>query len=226
MQSTQKAFEAVIFDMDGTIFDSEILYYQAIHRALQEQGKGISEEAYYQHLAGRTNAIAIAHIRRQFGTTIDFQQYVARWPEILEELTEAPIPMMPTIASLLESLHQLNIPMAIGSSSDLEEIEHFTRNANIRHYFRGVAAGDEVEHGKPHPAIFQLAAKRLGVAAEKCIVLEDSNPGVEAGYRAGMQVVLGKSFITPNKLSLQRAIYTDDPKTATLELLGQASILP
>ena len=91
---------------------------------------------------------------------------------------------------LLEALHAAGIPCAVASSSSVDEIRHRLGHVDVLKYFRSIAGGDEVTHGKPDPALYLLAAARLGVAPEDCIAFEDSENGARAAQAAGVRVVI------------------------------------
>ena len=90
---------------------------------------------------------------------------------------------------LLAALHEAAIPCAIGSSTERANLDLLLDLMDVRKFFRVIVSGEEVVHGKPDPAIFLLAAERLGVAPNDCLVIEDALVGLEAARRAGMPVL-------------------------------------
>ncbi|GAA5494468.1 fructose-1-phosphate phosphatase YqaB [Rubritalea halochordaticola] len=215
----------VIFDMDGTIFDTEQIYCRAFRLALAEQNLDLSVSEYYAHLAGTTNDNIHNYCAKKFGSELALDAFMASWPEHLNTfITTAGIPLMPGIKDLLEKLAALEIPMAVASSSDRAEIDQFLGIAGITHYFSHIAAGDEVTQSKPAPEIYLLAVERLGTTPEHCIALEDSNHGVASAHAAGIKVVMKPGLGGPNEHSREVAMITDDVYSTTLALINPTSL--
>jgi HAD superfamily hydrolase (TIGR01509 family) len=99
-------------------------------------------------------------------------------------------PLKTGALALLEALHAAAIPCAVASSSSVDEIRHRLGHVDVLKYFRAIDGGNEVAHGKPDPALYLLAAARLGAAPEDCIAFEDSENGARAAQAAGVRVVI------------------------------------
>lgn len=181
---------AVIFDMDGTLFDSESLYCEAFREAYREQGGELDHARYFRDLAGTTNE----SIERALAATAPAgfcpQRFSRRWRELLEALlSDRGLEPFPGVQPLLETLSRSGIRLALASSSPRGEIDRCLALSGLSDFFRDRTGGDEVPHGKPAPDIFQLAAARIGVDPANCLAIEDSSAGVTAALAAGMRVV-------------------------------------
>ncbi|MEZ5327510.1 MAG: HAD family phosphatase [Verrucomicrobiales bacterium] len=209
---------AVIFDMDGTLFDTEPLYCEAYRRALEEQGMQLDPEHYHRSLAGTSNRSLEQSFAETYGCAFDLASYRSTWSGHFGEIVgDRGIHFMPGIALLLEALAERQVRLAVASSSDRREIEHFLSLTKIHHRFTAIAAGDEVRAGKPDPEIFLLAASRLGVEPSNCIAIEDSNHGVAAAHAAGMTVVMTPSPAGASNASKERAAIATDVCAVVLE---------
>jgi HAD superfamily hydrolase (TIGR01509 family) len=191
---------AVIFDCDGTLVDSEPLAGEAWRRAVAPYGYGVTEDdiaalvgstyprthAYFAERAALPGAEAFfAEISRELYALLDTQ--LEPWPDALETLAE---------------LRARGVPVAVASSSPRERLDRTLAHVGLA--FGVSVAGDEIEHGKPAPDMFLVAAQRLGVAPERTVVVEDSVPGVAAGKAAGMPT-LGVCRVPGTEASLAAA---------------------
>jgi HAD superfamily hydrolase (TIGR01549 family) len=194
--------EAVIFDHDGVLVDSELLAMEIITRLLKENGiESTVSEAFTSHL-GRgfesvTERISAVNPDMNANTCADaFHQ------ELFSAFSQS-LTRIPGIAGLIENLRCIGIPLGIGSSGTRERVDLGIGITSLDEYFSTecIVTREDVTRGKPEPDIFLLAAQRLGVPPENCLVIEDSPHGVTAAQRAGMKVI-GLSLRTiPDLLS-------------------------
>ncbi|MGK0188362.1 MAG: HAD superfamily hydrolase (TIGR01509 family) [Verrucomicrobiales bacterium] len=211
------SFSAVVFDMDGTLFDSEPLYCRAYCHAIAMQGFEFAGEEYFRCLAGTTNYNIEFYLAEKFGENFDPISFRENWPPALKRIIEKEgLPVMPGICGLLNDLREREIPLAVASSSDMDEIERFLGIAELRSFFSVLVGGDEVERSKPDPEIYHLAAQRLDVSSQLCIAIEDSNPGVLAASRAGMKVIMTPGLAGAGDESMRRATVTDDVRAEVI----------
>lgn len=189
----QAAGYAVIFDMDGTLFDSESLFFTAYANAYSEQGETLTRESYFHEHAGTTNQQIEERLVADAAADFDRARFARAWRDKFNHLldTGGLVPFEDVIETL-SHLHKCEVPVALASSSDLADIGHMLRLTGLTSRFESLTAGDEVAFGKPDPEIFLLAARRLGFPPERCLVIEDSSAGVAAAKAAGMKVIHAK----------------------------------
>jgi HAD superfamily hydrolase (TIGR01509 family) len=195
MEQGQRAAErviinAVIFDMDGLMLDTEPLYKSAWQRAAVECGFPISEELYFE-LIGRTRIDSENILCSAFGQEFPLELFrnVCRRCEadVFEHVLP---PKKPGLDGLLELLDSRRVPKAIATSTDRQQATRQLGGLHLLERFDALATGDDVKNGKPSPDLFLLAAHKLNVAPSDCLVLEDSEAGVIAAHRAGMQAYI------------------------------------
>ena len=191
-------FDAALFDMDGTLIDSERVILNAWMDSSRELGVPL-ESAQYSQVIGlndeESNQLLIALLGSE--ATFSSVRSLAR-SKLHAPAGNVVFPLKSGALSLLGALSHLGVPCAVASSSTFAEIEdRLTRN-RVRHYFRAAAGGNEVHRGKPDPAVYLLAASRLGIAPNRCIAFEDSEHGAAAAAAAGARVVLVPDVKAPS----------------------------
>jgi beta-phosphoglucomutase-like phosphatase (HAD superfamily) len=196
---------AIIFDMDGLMLHSEVIYHQAWQETAESLGYRLNSQLYLQ-LVGRSNAESERLMQAQFGDDFPVEvfrtQWITRWRELV--MTQG-IPTKPGLLPLLDWLEDLALPKAVGTSSNWREAEICLKRTDLWHRFHPIITIDQVQAGKPAPDIFLRAAEQLGYAPQDCLVLEDSNAGVKAAANAGIPVVMVPDLQTPTPESQQLA---------------------
>lgn len=182
--------KAVIFDMDGTLYDTERIYGEAWERA------GISHELYLR-LIGRSH-VSIVKLLNNCG--YKGEEICALKKKYTDELLEKRgIPVKPGVIDTLKWLQERNILTAIATSSHISVADRYLDETNMRGYFSRVISGNGLEHGKPEPDIFLYAADQLEADPEDCVVVEDGFNGVRAGKAAGMTTVMIPDQVLPDE---------------------------
>ena len=182
--------DGVIFDMDGTMFDTERMWATFWEPALAALGlpyrEGLAEAA------RGTAGVTTRNVVRQFyGPDCDAEAIVDSLHRVADEVFfSAPVPKKPGLDALLAWLKARHIPMAVASSSREAMIRHNLDVWGLTQDFKAIVSGQHVAHSKPDPEIFLLTAQKLGVEPARCLVLEDSYNGVRAGAAGGFVTVM------------------------------------
>jgi len=181
--------DAVIFDLDGVLLDTEPLYTLASAEVVAEWGKEYAWSLKRQ-IMGRGALEAAAVITRELDLPISAEEYVRRTEQVLERLFDS-TPGMPGARELVDTLHQMQLSLALATSTGKRLYDVKAQPHPWLARMRVVVCGDDrdVKAAKPQPDIFLVAAARLGVPPTRCVVVEDSVNGVLAARRAGMQVI-------------------------------------
>ncbi len=211
---------AVIFDMDGLMIDTEIIYRSAWQSAASALGYHI-EDSVFDELIGVRTEECEQTICAHFGQGFPLSEFQSRWIRRWEEIAaDAGIELKPGLLALLDRLDALGILKAVGTSSTASEAERCLRLAGLRDRFSIVVTGDQVPNGKPAPDIFLEAARRLVVTPAACVVFEDSNAGAEAAYIAGMPVYVIPDLTPPTPATVQNAADIFESLHDALALFG------
>ncbi|RDU98987.1 HAD family hydrolase [Trinickia dinghuensis] len=182
-------FSAAIFDMDGLLIDSERTIMNTWIDVARELGVHIRPVDYVE-IVGRSLPECHAMLAKMLGEESVFQEALIRVRQRLQSPENPPVyPLKPGAHDLLTALVNAGVPCAVASSSSAEEIEARLSRVGVLDFFDAIAGGNEVARGKPDPAVYALAAARLGKTASDCLAFEDSENGVLAAHRAGIQVV-------------------------------------
>lgn len=191
--------EAVVFDMDGILFDTERVAADAWREACAKLGFSISAKT-LTDILGIDERDARRILTEAFGGSIDYDEARRLNEEAFDGILEREgIPVKPGVRELLGYLGASGIPAAVASSSDRYRVEKNLGLAGITGSFKSIVSGNDgsVARGKPEPDIFLAAARALGIAPERCMAFEDSRSGVCAAKRAGMMTVMVPDLYTP-----------------------------
>ena len=177
--------KAVIWDMDGVIIDSAPYHFKAWQEVFQNRGVTFTEEDFKRYFGQRNDTI-ISNVLGESLSTSQIDTIADEKERDFRQRVKQHVKPLPGAIELIKSLKEHGFKLALASSAPIENIQLVTQGLGINNYFHVIVSGREVKEGKPSPQGFLLAAKKLGVAPENCIVVEDAVAGVTAAKRAGM----------------------------------------
>lgn len=189
--------EAVIFDMDGLMLDSERASLRSWSRGARELGLQIEDE-YWLRLVGHS-MVACQAILRERMDQAQIEALLARCYALYHAEVEAGVPLRPGIHEILQMLAHYGVPCGVATSTRRPLAPHKLQIAGLLPYFKSITAGNDVEHPKPAPDIYLLAAQRLGADPTRCLALEDSPAGVTAALAAGLTVIQVPDLVVPDQ---------------------------
>ena len=192
--------KAVIFDMDGLMFDTESLGYQAQGELAEELAIPIAFDFdYYLKQVGRSDKDVMPELASDFGDAELAERFLRKMKKRQTDIaSEQGLPIKKGLYELLAFLKQEGAVCVVASSSRRREVSFYLELADISQYFRYQVCGDEVSFAKPDPEIFLSAWKPLDIPKEDCLILEDSLNGIRAAYDAGIEVIMIPDLIAPD----------------------------
>ena len=211
---------AVIFDVDGLMIDSERITRTAWRLAMAEYDYSLEDDIFTQ-VIGKTIIDTRQFFKQVYGCGFPFNEIYERRQVHLHRLyNENGIPIKPGLHDLLDFLQNNQIKIAVATSSATDVARKKLRVAGLFHLFGTIVYGDDVENGKPAPDIFLIAANKLGVSPEDCLVLEDSEAGIVAAHAAGMKPVMVPDIKQPDPEIMHLALQVLPSLSAVKELLS------
>ncbi len=204
--------DAVIFDHDGTLVDSERFHFLIWRDLLAEYAVVFTETEYIRYYSGIPTIANAETLTDVYQLEIRARN-LAREKEIRTQryFTDHGTLLMPNVESCLASCREKNLTLAIATGASRAEIERSLGHRKLFSLFAAIATGDEVTAGKPAPDIYQLAMRRLGLPAERCVAVEDSPTGVAAAKAAGLFCIA-----VPNHYSTHQSLAAADRIAAGL----------
>lgn len=190
-------FQAAIFDMDGTLLDTEAVFKTIVFEVCTELGFEMTDAVHMAMVGSsheRTNQLLI----EAYGVTFPYSLFDERCRVTMRERSHGGVPVKQGARELLTELRERNIPIAVATSSRQPHAHTHLGAAGLLDLFETVVTRDDVVNPKPHPEPYLTAARRLGVDPLQCLALEDSHAGVRAAHAAGMQTIMVPDLVHPN----------------------------
>ncbi len=192
---SERLYEAVVFDMDGVLADSEPVYFLSINAVLATYGRELSEEQHFQVMALGPEE-SIAGILKMVGLDLPVADFMTAYGlDLLERLPKLSQPL-PGVVETIEALKQGGTPLGLASSSKPAWIDAVLSGIGLSDAFDAVVSGTMAANPKPAPDVYLLAAERLGIEPEACIAIEDTPTGLVSAKAAGMLTVQVRSSST------------------------------
>ena len=187
---------AVVFDMDGLLFDTEVLYQEAIQLAAAEGGHEVAIDVFNRTVGlpwAQSRALLLSH----FGEAFPVDEFQETWVRHFWVIAETRLALKLGALELLDTLDQFGLPRAIATSSSRRTVERHLTAHNLMGHFQEIVGHGDYERGKPAPDPFLKAAERLGVEPQRCLALEDSHNGVRSASSAGMMTIMVPDLLEP-----------------------------
>ena len=191
--------QAVIFDMDGVLFDTERLGLAQQLKACREVGYPVTEGLLMRTM-GSSMAAGREIMLGALGPDFPYEKMIGRWTELMyEDMAKDGIPQKDGVREVLEVLKDRGIKAAVATSNNRSIVENYMRLAGLNDAFDAVICGDSIEKSKPAPDIYLAAAKKLGAEPSRCMGVEDSVNGVKSVRAAGMICVMVPDLVPYTK---------------------------
>jgi HAD superfamily hydrolase (TIGR01509 family) len=196
--------EAVIFDLDGVLIDSESAWAEVRREFVLERG-GRWHDHTQRDMMGMSSVEWSRYIHDELGVEMPPQDISAEVVRRLALLYRERLPLVPGANEVVERL-AARWPLALASSSNRELIDLALEIADLAQYFRATVSSEEVAHGKPAPDVYLEAARRLGSEPSRCVAVEDSHNGILSAVAAGMRVIaIPNQAFPPRREALSKA---------------------
>lgn len=201
-------YKAVIFDMDGLLFDTEIVYYEASQMVADQMGFPYDKELYLKYLGVSDEEVwANYHqIFASFGEN-NVQKFINdAYEQTIRRFSLGAVQLKPGVIELLDFLEEHRIPKVVASSNQRHIIELLLEKNQLTNYFETIVSAENVKRAKPDPEIFLLAHEYLGTKKQETLVLEDSKNGILAAASAEIPVIMIPDLLAPSEDLQQKTL--------------------
>jgi len=199
-----RKFEAVIFDLDGTLIDSMGVWAEVDREFLEKRNIPVPDDLFDDLKEGNSFPEVARYFQQRFQLSESIVSIMQEWTDMVAEHYRTSIPLKPGVWQFLQELKQQNIALGVGTSNSMELAQTVLQANAVWHEFGAVVASHESLRGKPFPDIFLLAAQKLNVPPEKCLIIEDVLAGVQAAKNAGMTVWAIADSHADNQQAIER----------------------
>lgn len=196
------SFDGVVFDADGTLFDTENLMYEVWVEVGEEMNFPYPGREYLDYV-GLNRAAVLALMKERYGEGFDGAEFMVRCVARLSQRIENEgVPLKPGVREILSFLQERNVPIGLATSTHRVRTQRRLELCGLTDYFQAVTTGDEVSKGKPDPEIYLTTCEKLGFDPTRCLAVEDSRNGILSARAAGMSVAMIPDMIPPSEALL------------------------
>jgi HAD superfamily hydrolase (TIGR01509 family) len=190
-------FDAVVFDMDGTLLDTEMVFKEIVYDVSAGLGFEMTEHV---HLAmvGSSHEVTLQLLVEAYGVTFPHAIFDSQCRALMHARLAETVPVKSGVHEMLAELRGRRIPIAVATSSRSPHALGHLGKAGLLDMFAAIVTRDDVTNPKPHPEPYLTAARLIGVRPEQCLAVEDSHSGVRAAHAAGMQTIMVPDLVRPS----------------------------
>ena len=192
--------KTIIFDMDGVLFDTEIMSTKAWIQLAKERGlDGVIIQELADNCMGRNRKDIIFQFQKKFGENFDAQEFLTAGRSLMQKWIERDgLPLMKGTVEILQYLRENHFTTGLASSSSTQTVMSHMERSGLGHYFDVIIGGDQVTLSKPKPDIYLKACEAVHIPPGEVIAVEDSTNGIRAAHAAGMKTVMIPDLVQPD----------------------------
>lgn len=187
----------ILFDMDGTLLDTEKYYQKAWKQAISDAGYELDESEVLK-LRSLGRPFVLEQFRSWFGENVDYWAIRDHRKELMKEFLAGKVPLKPAVPETLQELKNKGYRLAVVTATGEEQAEYSLNITGIRQYFDAVVCATMVEQGKPAPDVYEYACRQLHVLPEECYAVEDSPNGIRSAHDAGCRAIMIPDLTRPD----------------------------